>query len=153
VSRGAKVAWWAARRHPDELIRASVVAGRHPKTVVRGIGQVRRAMRLKAALREIVADPKAQTEAKSALASITGAARRVQKVGLANAFDDKQVADHLRRASTHASRAVAVAHHPKKRRRRALVVPMTAVGAGVVAGLAYIGLNRHLAFRDGAETS
>ena len=94
-------------------------------------------------------DPKAQAEAKSAIASLAGAAQRVRKVGLANALGDKRVADHLHRASTHASRAVAVVSHAKRRRRRSFVVPLTAtVGAGVLAGAAYIGLNRHLAVHE-----
>jgi hypothetical protein len=107
-------------------------------------------MRLKGAVREAMNDPKTQDEAKSALASVKTAAKRVREVGLANVLDDEQVAEHLRRASTHASRAVAVARHRK--RRRSLVVPLTAtLGVGALVGAAYIGLNRHLAVR--AETS
>lgn len=142
MNKRGEVALWAVRRHPGGLTRASLVAGRHPKAIVRGIKLGRRAMRLQGALREAMTDPKAQAEAKSALASLTGAAQRVRKVGLANALGDKQAADQLRRASTHASQAFAYA---KRRRRRSLVVPLTAtVGAGVLAGAAYIGLNRHL---------
>lgn len=144
VSTGGGIAWWAARRHPRELLRASVLAGRHPKAVVRGIKLGRRAMRVSGAFREAMSDPRAQAEAKSALASIRCVAKRVRKVGLTNALGDKQVAEHVRRASTHASRAVAVARHPK--RRRSFVVPLTAtVSVGALAGAAYIGLNRHLA--------
>lgn len=149
---GGRVAWWAARRHPKELMRASVVAGRHPKAVVSGIKLGKRAMRLKGALQGAMTDPKAQAEARSALSSLSAAAQRVQKVGLLKAIDDEQVTDRLQKASLHASRAVAVARH--RRRRRSFVLPLTAtVGAGALAGAAYIGLNRHLAAHVSAETS
>jgi hypothetical protein len=83
---------------------------------------------------------------KGDLVGLSDAAQRVRKVGLANALGDNHVAEHLPRAPTHASPAIAIARDAKRRRRRSLVVPLTAtVGAGVLAGAGYIVLNRHVA--------
>jgi hypothetical protein len=88
-------------------------------------------------------DPKAQAEVTSVLANMGGAARRARKVGPRNAFGDKQVADQLRRASTHAAQAFAFARRGK--RRRSLAAPLRGtVVAGALTGAAYIGVNRYL---------
>lgn len=139
----ARVAWSEARRHPREARRVTTIVGRHPKAALRAIKLVRRAMRLTRALRGMMADPKAQAEARSALADLTSATRRVRKVGLAQALGDKQVRRELQRASSHGSRSVALAR--RAQRRRSVGVRLTAtLAAGALSGAAYLGFNRYV---------
>jgi hypothetical protein len=139
VNKGRLVACRSSR-----LMRASVATGRHPRSGVRAGKLGGRAVRFSGAIREAMTDPKAQAEAKAVVASLSAAAQRAGKVGIVKALDDKHVAHELRRASTHASRAVGIAR--PQRRRRSFVLPLTATtSAAALAGAAYIGLNRRLA--------
>lgn len=127
----------------SRLMRASETTGRHPILPMGARKLSRLATQLSGAVREAIADPKAQAEARSAVASLASVAQRARKVGLANALGDKQVAHQLHRASTHASRAVGIARH--RGRRRSFVLPLTATtSAAALAGAAYIGFNRYL---------
>lgn len=147
MNRAARVATSEVRRHPRPAGRFGLYVGRHPKKILNAIQLARRAMKLTGALQEALTDPRAKAEATSAMASITTATRLVREAGLANALADEHIRRELRRASTHASRAIAFARHPKP--RRSLAVPLVAtVAATALTGAAYFGLNRYLGIHE-----
>jgi hypothetical protein len=86
--------------------------------------------------RKLVGDPRAQTETKAFFSELTGASRRVQKVGVTEALSDKLVAKQLSRASRHAANALDVVRRRRRRQAWRRAVALT-VGAGLAAGSAY----------------
>ncbi len=128
----------AVRRHPGEVLRISLFAGRHWKAVARMVKATRRASRLSGTVKQVAANPKVTAEARLAVSGLARAGQRARRVGLANVFGDKQVATQLRQASSHASNAVAAARHPRPGHR---ILRATAIvaGAGALGGAAYAG--------------
>jgi hypothetical protein len=131
------------RQHPRDVLRISLSAGRHWKGVARTIETTRRASRLTGTVKQTVANPKVQAEAKLAVSDFLRAAQRARKVGLAKALEDKQLVDQLQQASSHASKAVAVA---SSQRRRHFIPGATliTVGGGLLGGAVYVGWRTYL---------
>ena len=79
------------------------------------------------------------------------AGKRAQRIGVANASSDKQIAAQLRQAERHASRALAAARHPRRRHR---VVRTTTIvtGAGALGGAAYAGWRAYVQPQHPAQT-
>jgi hypothetical protein len=128
----------AARRHPWEALRISLLAVRHRRAVVMLSKATRRASRLTMTAKQAAANPKVQAEARLAVSDLARAGQRARRVGVANAYNDKQVVTQLRQASSHVSRAVAAARHPRPKRRIIRATAITA-GAGALGGAAYTG--------------
>jgi hypothetical protein len=108
---------------------------RYRKALLNATRAAQDAARVGAAARQAAANPKVQAEARLAAARFAVAARRVRKVGVANASRDKQVVAELRRARHHAERALFAARHPRPR-RHLVRTTMLLTGAG---GAAYAG--------------
>ena len=125
-------------RHPGTAVRVSLLAIRHRRAILVVTNATRRATQLGATVKRAAANPKVQTEASSVVSSLVLAGKRAQRIGVANAPSDKQVAAQLRQAGRHASRALAAARHPRRKHR---VVRTTTIvtGAGALGGAAYAG--------------
>jgi hypothetical protein len=133
-----RIAWWAVRRHPRRLLRVALLVARHRK----GLATARRVMELPGMVREAAADPAAQSEARLAMSAISRAADRVRELGIAEALADKEVIDHLRRATAHASNATSAVTPPPRRRRAATRPAAITVGACLLAGAICLGVRR-----------
>ena len=81
----------AARRHPWEVLRISLLAVRHRRAVVKLSKATRRASRLTMTAKQAAANPKVQAEARLAVSDLARAGQRARRVGVANAYNDKQV--------------------------------------------------------------
>ncbi len=127
----------AARQNPHEASRITLFAVRHWHAAARVTKAMRRASKLTATVRQVAADPKVTAEAKLAVSGLARAGQRARRVGIANLGNDQQVATELRRASSHASNAVAAARHPRAEKRIARATAITA-GAGALGGAAYV---------------
>jgi hypothetical protein len=139
MRRRVRIAWWAVRRHPRQLLRIVRFAARHRKAVATG----RRVIDLPARVRAAATDPEAQGEARLAVSAISRAAQRVADVGMAEALADKTVIDQLRRAAAHASNVASATASPPRRRRAISRPAAIAVGACFLAGAIYVGGRRY----------
>ena len=89
-------------------------------------------------LRRAIPDRRVRREVRWAAIELALAARRAQSVGAANAPSDRRVRKRMRRASSHASRAVAytVSPPPRHRLQNTLFFIAGAVTAGLVVSWA-----------------
>jgi cytochrome c-type biogenesis protein CcmH/NrfG len=67
------------------------------------------------------------------------ASERVRRVGLVRAQGDRRLVGHLRDARQHASKAIKAAERARRKRRNVGRTATIAVGAGALAGSAYVG--------------
>jgi hypothetical protein len=134
LSTGSK----EAGRHPVKAFRISMFALRHRKAVMVVTTATRRASAFAASAKQAAGNPKVQSEARSAWSGLMLAGKRARDVGVSNASTDKKVAEHLRRARRHGSKALVAARNPKPDRR---IVRTTTIvtGAGALGGAAYAG--------------
>jgi len=97
----------------------------------------RRAQHLAKPATRVVRDRKVHAETRQAKADALHAAQRVQRIGLASALTDKQVARKLRHATHHASRAASLSiSSPRRHPFRNTTIAV--VAAGTLAGAAYV---------------
>ncbi len=89
-------------------------------------------------LRRAIPDRRVRREVRWAAVEFALAARRARSVGAANAASDRRVRKRVRRASAHASRAVAytVSPPPRHRLRNTLFFVAGAVTAGLAVAWA-----------------
>jgi hypothetical protein len=126
------------RRHPGKALRLSLFAIKRRRAILMVIDTTRRAAHVGATVKQAASNPRVQTETSSAISSLARASRRAQRVGVAKAPNDKQVAAQLRRAGRHASKAMEAATHPR-RRHPVLRTTTIVTGAGALGGAAYAG--------------
>ena len=146
-----KIGLWALRRHPHELLGASVFAARHRAAVVRTVGIGRQAAQLTRLSRRTLADPNVQTEARLAVSELSQVVRRARKLGMARALEDKQTIKHARQGFSHVSNAVTAA--TATRRKHSIRRPFAiTLGSGALLGASCAGWKRQgNSWKNGTE--
>lgn len=97
-------------------------------SVESGLGEVRTAL----------GDPSVQAETKALVSELVDASRRARKIGLMQAFGDKQVGRRLSSASRHASLAFAAGRGTRRQRSSGWRKVAVTGGVALTAGSAYV---------------